>query len=124
MVFILIQYFKGIDSEFEEAARMDGAGELMILFRIMVPMAIPAIATVALFSFSQSWNDFVWPLIIAQDEDFYTLPIGLVTLAGSNTNIRYGPIMAANVIATMPVMIMYFLFQKTFVRGVAMGELK
>ena len=123
-VFILTQYFKGIDNEFEEAARLDGAGELTILFRIMMPMAIPAIATVALFNFSWSWNDFVWPLIIAQSEDFYTLPIGLVTLAGSSSNIRYGPIMAANVIATLPVMVMYFAFQKSFVRGVAMGELK
>ena len=87
-------------------------------------MAIPAIATVALFNFSWSWNDFVWPLIIAQSEDFYTLPIGLVTLAGSNTNIRFGPIMAANVIATFPVMVMYFVFQKSFIKGVAMGELK
>lgn len=123
-VFILTQYFKGIDSEFEEAARLDGAGEIMILFRIMIPMAFPAIATVTMVNFSWSWNDFVWPLIIAQSEDFYTLPIGLVTLAGSSTNIRYGPIMAANVIATLPVFFMYLIFQKSFIRGVAMGELK
>lgn len=123
-VFILSQYFKGIDREYEEAARLDGASEIQILFQVMVPMAVPAIITVAIFSFTMSWNDFVWPLIIAQTEKMYTLPVGLTTLAGSDVNIRYGPIMAANVIASLPVFIIYIIFQRYLTLGVTIGELK
>jgi multiple sugar transport system permease protein len=90
----------------------------------MAPMAIPAIITVAILSFTFAWNDFVWPLIIAQSEDMYTLPIGLTTLAGGDFNIRYGPIMAANVIASLPAFIVYIIFQRYLTIGVTIGELK
>jgi multiple sugar transport system permease protein len=123
-VFILSQYFKGIDREYEEAARLDGASEPQILFYVMAPMAIPAIITVAILSFTWSWNDFVWPLIIAQTEKMYTLPVGLSTLAGGDVNIRYGPIMAANVIASLPAFIVYIIFQRYLTSGVTIGELK
>lgn len=123
-VFILAQYFKGIDREYEEAARLDGASELQILMRVMCPMAIPAVITVAIMTFTGAWNDFVWPLILAQKDDMYTLPVGLVTLAGSDVNIRYGPIMASNVIASLPVFIIYFFFQRYIIRGVTVGDLK
>lgn len=123
-VFIMMQYFKGIDKEYEEAARLDGASELQILFKVLAPMAAPAIITVAIFHFTMIWNDFLWPLVIAQSDDMYTLPLGLVTLAGSDVNIRYGPVMAANVIATLPVFIIYIFFQKYLGSGFAVGELK
>jgi ABC-type glycerol-3-phosphate transport system permease component len=123
-VFILAQYFKGIDHEYEEAARLDGATEPQILFSIMLPMAIPALITVAILSFTGSWNDFVWPLILAQTEKMYTLPVGLTTLAGSDVNIRYGPVMAANVIASLPAFIMYLVFQRYIILGVTVGDLK
>ena len=123
-VFIIAQYMKGIENEYEEAARLDGASELQILFKVIAPMSIPAIITVALFNFTLTWNDFVWPLIIAQTDKMYTLPVGLVTLAGSDVNIRYGPVMAANVIATLPAFIVYIIFQKYLTAGVTVGELK
>lgn len=123
-VFIIMQYFKGIDKEFEEAARLDGASELQILFKVMAPMAAPALITVGIFHFTLIWNDFLWPLVIAQTDDMYTLPLGLVTLAGSDVNIRYGPVMAANVIATLPVFVLYVIFQKYLGAGFAVGELK
>jgi ABC-type glycerol-3-phosphate transport system permease component len=123
-VLIMAQYFKGIDREYEEAARLDGANELQILFKIMVPMAIPAIATITIFNFTGSWNDFMWPLIVAQTEKMYTLPVGIFNLANSDVNIRYGPVMAANVIATLPVFILFFVFQNYLVKGVTVGELK
>ncbi len=123
-MFILAQYFKGIDREYEEAARLDGASEPQILFHVMVPMAIPAIITVAILSFTFAWNDFVWPLIIATSEKMYTLPVGLTTLAGGDVNIRYGPIMAANVMASLPAFIVYVLFQRYLTLGVTVGELK
>jgi len=123
-VFILAQYFKGIDREYEEAARLDGASEPQILFYVMTPMAIPAIITVAILSFTFAWNDFVWPLIIAQSEKMYTLPVGLTTLAGGDVNIRYGPIMAANVMASLPAFLVYIVFQRYLTLGVTVGELK
>ena len=123
-VFILAQYFKGIDREYEEAARLDGASEPQILFYVMAPMAIPAIITVAILSFTFAWNDFVWPLIIATSEKMYTLPVGLTTLAGGDVNIRYGPIMSANVMASLPAFLVYVLFQRYLTQGVTVGELK
>lgn len=119
-VLVLTQYFKGIDQEFEDAARLDGAGELQILFKIMTPMAVPAIATVSVFIFTYSWNEFLWPLLIAQSANMYTLPVGLATLAGGDVNITYGPIMAANVIASLPVFLVYAFFQRYVVAGIAM----
>lgn len=123
-VFIVAQYFKGIDREYEEAARLDGASEPQILWYVMAPMAIPAIITVAILSFTWTWNDFVWPLIIAQSDKMYTLPVGLATLAGGDVNIRYGPVMAANVIASLPAFLVYILFQRYLTLGVTIGELK
>lgn len=123
-VLVLSQYFKGIDREFEEAARLDGASEWQILYWVMAPMAIPAIITVGIVSFTGAWNDFVWPLIIAQTDKMYTLPVGLATLAGGDTNIRFGPIMAANVMASLPVFIVYIIFQRYLVMGVTIGDLK
>jgi ABC-type glycerol-3-phosphate transport system permease component len=123
-VLIIAQYFKGIDREYEEAARLDGASELQILFRIMTPMAIPAIATITILNFTGAWNDFLWPLIAAQTDKMYTLPVGIYNLANSDTNIRFGPVMAANVISTLPVLLLFFIFQKYLVKGVTVGELK
>lgn len=119
-VLVITQFLRAIDNEFEDAARIDGANEMRILFQIMVPMALPAIATVSIFVFTYSWNEFLWPLLIAQSDRMYTLPVGLATLASSDVNVRFGPIMAANVIATLPVMIVYMLFQKRIVSGVAL----
>ncbi|MCG8479444.1 MAG: carbohydrate ABC transporter permease [Spirochaetales bacterium] len=119
-VLVLTQYFRGIEQEFEDAARLDGAGEFQILFRIMTPMAVPAIATVSIFIFTYSWNEFLWPLLIAQTDEMYTLPVGLATLAGGDINITYGPIMAANVMASLPVFLVYAIFQRYIVAGIAM----
>lgn len=119
-VLVLTQYFRAIDQEFEDAARLDGAGDFQMLFRIMTPMAVPAIATVSIFIFTYSWNEFLWPLLIAQTAQMYTLPVGLATLAGGDINITYGPIMAANVIASLPVFLVYAFFQRYIVSGIAM----
>jgi len=120
-VFILAQFMKEIPLEYEEVARIDGANEFQILFNVIVPMSIPAIITVTVFHFTALWNDFLWPLILMTSDDKYTLPVGLVTLAGSDVNIRYGPIMAANVVASIPVIITFIFFQRYLTRGFAMG---
>lgn len=121
-VFIITQFFKGIPKEYEEAARMDGFNELQILLYIMTPMALPAIITIGIFNFNYTWNDFLWPLIIAQSDDMYTLPVGLITLAGSDVNIRFGPVMAANVIASLTVVVFYIIFQRYLASGIAVGR--
>jgi len=120
-VFIITQFFKGIPKEYEEAARLDGVNELQILLYIMTPMALPAIITIAIFNFNYNWNDFLWPLIIAQSDEMYTLPVGLITLAGSDVNIRFGPVMAANVLASITVVVLYIIFQRYLASGIAVG---
>lgn len=120
-VFILSQFMKAIPADYEEAARLDGAGELDIMFKIILPMSIPAIITVAVLHFTWIWNDFFWPLIVMTNEKMYTLPVGLVALAGSDVNIRYGPIMAANVMASLPVIVVYLFMQRYLTRGVVLS---
>ncbi|MGJ8455721.1 carbohydrate ABC transporter permease [Pseudothermotoga sp. U03pept] len=120
-VFILSQFMKAIPADYEEAARLDGAGELDIMFKVILPMSIPAITTVAVLHFTWVWNDFFWPLIVMTNEKMYTLPVGLVALAGSDVNIRYGPIMAANVMASLPVIVVYLLMQRYLTRGVVLS---
>ncbi|HOJ88002.1 MAG TPA: carbohydrate ABC transporter permease [Pseudothermotoga sp.] len=120
-VFILSQFMKAIPADYEEAARLDGASELDIMFKIILPMSIPSIITVAVLHFTWIWNDFFWPLIVMTNEKMYTLPVGLVALAGSDVNIRYGPIMAANVMASLPVIVVYLFMQRYLTRGVVLS---
>lgn len=120
-VFILSQFMKAIPADYEEAARLDGASELDIMFKIILPMSVPSIITVAVLHFTWIWNDFFWPLIVMTNEKMYTLPVGLVALAGSDVNIRYGPIMAANVMASLPVIVVYLFMQKYLTRGVVLS---
>ncbi|MCG8453296.1 MAG: carbohydrate ABC transporter permease [Spirochaetales bacterium] len=122
-VMILSNYFKGIANEFEEAARIDGAGEIKILTHIMIPMAVPAITTVAIVHFSWIWNDFLWPLIFATSDKAYTLPVGLSTLI-NNSDLRFGPVMAGSTLSVIPVVVMFLLFQRYFMRGIAGATLK
>ena len=123
-VLIVAQYMKGIDIEYEEAARLDGANDLQILWHVMTPMSIPAIATITILNFTMAWNNFLWPLIVAQTDRMYTLQVGIFNLATSDVNIRFGPVMAANVIATLPVFVVFFVFQEYLVKGMTVGDLK
>ncbi len=116
---VITQFFRAIDRDFEDAARTEGAGEFRLLFQIMVPMAVPAIATVSVFVFVYTWNEFLWPLLIAQSPAMYTLPVGLATLAGGDLQVRFGPIMAASVIASLPVFVVYLFLQQNLAAGIA-----
>jgi len=122
-VLIVSQFFKGIPKEFEEAARIDGANDFFILFRIMVPLARPSLIAIAVFSFVFSWNDFLWPLIVMSDSTMYTLPIGLATFYGSYS-MKYGVTMAGNVIAALPIFIFFLIFQEQLIKGLTAGGLK
>jgi sn-glycerol 3-phosphate transport system permease protein len=108
-IFLLRQYFIQIPEEIIEAARLDDAGNLKIMTQIMVPMAKPALATIALLSFIAHWNDYFWPLVMTNAEKFRTLPIGIAMLRNIEGTAQWHIIMAGNVILVIPILIMYML---------------
>jgi multiple sugar transport system permease protein len=119
-IFFMRQYFLTIPRDLEEAARMDGAGFFTTFLRVMLPLAGPALATVAVLTFQGTWNSFFWPLIILQDTSHRTLPLGLAAfrLAGGFTT-NWPPQMATIVMATLPILVLYLFFQRYFVPSVA-----
>jgi multiple sugar transport system permease protein len=121
-LFMMTQFFKSVPPELREAALMDGAGELRIFFRIYLPLARPAVATLALLMFLQSWDQLLWPLIIAPRPDMRTLQVGLAFINQYAPTLNYQ--MAAIVISVIPVVIAFFLAQRQFVEGIAAGAVK
>jgi multiple sugar transport system permease protein len=122
-IFMLRQFFLTLPIELEEAARIDGASRLGILFKIVLPLSGPALATLAVIMFLWTWNDFLWPLITIYSESHMTLQLGLATFQGAhqtNTNL----LMAANVMSMIPVLLLFFFAQRWFVRGIATTGLK
>ena len=109
--------------EFEEAARIDGAGEMYILFKVMVPLARPSLIAIAVFGFVSTWNDFLWPLLVMTDQKMYTLPVGLATFYGTYS-MKWGVTMAGNVIASLPMLIFFMIFQEQLIEGITVGGLK
>jgi len=118
--FLLRQYFKGIPLEMDEAARMDGASSFRIWWQIILPLSGPVLATLAIFNFQAAWNDFLWPLIITNDEAMRTIPIGLAGFQGQYST-EWHLLMAGSVIALLPVLILYILGQNWFVRGITLS---
>lgn len=122
-VFLLRQFFRTLPIELEEAARIDGASRLGILFKIVLPLSGPVLATLAVITFMWTWNDFLWPLVTIYSEDNMTLQLGLLTFQGAhktNTNL----LMAANVMSMLPVLVLFFIAQRYFIRGIATTGLK
>jgi multiple sugar transport system permease protein len=124
-IFLLRQYFMSIPRDIEEAARMDGAGYFTTFWRVMLPLAGPAVAAVAILQFQGTWNGFFWPYIIIQSQDQYTLPIGLTFFRGAGGfSTNWPPLMAVVVMATIPILVLYVFFQRYFVEGVAASGVK
>jgi putative chitobiose transport system permease protein len=122
-IFLLRQAYLSIPSELEDAARIDGAGELTIWWRVLLPMTRPALATLALFQFVAFWNSFLWPTIVLKTPDKYPLAVGLLYLRGLFAhNTRY--IAAGTVVATLPILIVFLCTQRFFMRGIAAGAIK
>jgi multiple sugar transport system permease protein len=117
-VFIFKQYFDGIPPELEESAIIDGASRLRVYWRIWMPLAGPAIAAVAIFSFVISWNNFLWPFIVISSNSMMTVPVGLATVQTS-FGIRYAQIMASAILGGIPVLVVFLFFQRHIVRGIA-----
>lgn len=117
-VFLLCQFFRTIPEELAESARIDGANEWMIFWRIMLPLCIPAMATCSLFQFIYSWNDFFGPLLYINDPSKYTISYGLQQFLSSHEG-KWAQLMAASMIFTIPVILLFFFAQKTFIQGIA-----
>lgn len=122
-VFFLRQFFETIPRELEEAAEIDGASIFQTFYRVVLPLAKPALATLAIITFLASWNDFLWPLLILQQPQLLTLPPGLASLKSAYAQ-SYGQAMAGAVIAAVPVLILYVVMQRFIVQSVAMTGLK
>jgi multiple sugar transport system permease protein len=122
-IFLLRQFFMSIPKELSESARMDGANELVIYWRIILPLAKPALAAVALFQFLTSWNDLLGPLIYLSDADHYTLSLGL-TFFRSEYSTQFGPLMAASTVVVLPVIVVFFFAQRTFIQGITLTGVK
>jgi multiple sugar transport system permease protein len=120
-VFLLRQFFQGIPTELEDAALIDGAGRMGIFLRIIIPLSVPALTALGIFSALASWNNFLWPLIVLQDNKKMTLPVGLATvLRGTYSTSNYGVLMAGAFIASAPVLLIYMIFQDRIIKGVTL----
>ncbi len=123
-VFLMRQFFLAIPRDLEEAAIIDGCGHARILWHVIVPLSRPVIALVALFTFKAMWNDFMWPLIMTNSTSMKTLQVGLALIATQQAESGLNLLMASNVVALLPVLIIFWLTQKTFVKGIALTGLK
>jgi len=121
--FLLRQFFMGLPKDLFEAARIDGAGEMWIWYKVVLPLSKPALATVALFSFEGAWNDYVGPVIYLNDPNLYTLQIGL-SMFRNTSDVTWQFVMAASVFIMLPVVILFAAFQRYFVEGAAVSGIK
>ncbi|MBW7882035.1 MAG: carbohydrate ABC transporter permease [Caldilineaceae bacterium] len=123
-IFLLKQYIQTMPSELEEAARMDGASEWQTFLSVIVPLAAPAMAVTAIFSFQRYWNAFLWPLVVLQNPDLFTLQVGLSYLYNSEFGTNYGLLMSGAALASIPMIIFFFMFQRYFMQGLRVGAVK
>jgi multiple sugar transport system permease protein len=122
-IFFLRQFFLSLPKDLEEAARVDGASEWRIYWRVVLPLARPALLTLGLFHFQFNWNDLLWPLIMTSDTSRATLPAGLSLFMGQHVT-QYGLLLAGAVLSLLPVIVLFLLIQRSFVQGIATTGLK
>jgi multiple sugar transport system permease protein len=124
-IFLLRQFFMQIPQELSDAARLDGAGELRVLFQVVMPQSWPALIAVSLFGALHAWNDFLGPLLYLQDPTKYTLSVGLTFFSSqASHDIQFNLLMAASTLVILPVVVMFLSFQRAFVEGVTVGAFK
>lgn len=122
-IFLIRQYMLTIPDSLLEAAKADGLGTFSTLWRVVVPMSSPVIATFAVFSIFVHWNDYLWPLLVARDPALYTPPLALATFQNADEGIDYGALTAGAVIITAPIVVLFLIAQRRFVTGISGGEL-
>ena len=121
-VFLMTQFFRAIPRELEEAAELDNASRLKIFLKIMLPLSLPALTTLGLFTFMYAWNDFLWPLVSATNGSMYTVTLGLASIQGNFAQSEgLGSVMASAVFASFPIIVLYLVFQRFIVSGISMG---
>jgi ABC-type glycerol-3-phosphate transport system permease component len=123
MIFFLRGFFEAIPRELEEAFRLDGAGTVRVIARLIAPLSLPALAVVSMFTFSAAWDEFPLAITMLSTPSRFTLPIGLADFIGSHTT-AWGPFFAGSVIATVPVVIVFLISQRWFRSGVSLGGLR
>jgi multiple sugar transport system permease protein len=122
-IFMLRQFFMTLPKELDEAARIDGASEFGIYWRIILPLSGTALATLAIFHFMYNWNDFLWPLLITSSTEMRTLPAGLALFVGQHV-VEYGVVMAGAVLTLLPLLVAFLFAQRYFIQGIAMTGIK
>jgi multiple sugar transport system permease protein len=120
---MLRQYMRSIPNDLLDAARIDGARELFIFRKIILPLSGPAVAAQAIFTFNWAWNDYLWPLIILSSSEKQTIQVGIALFVQKN-KVSWDQLMAASVLATLPVLIVFLLFQRRFIQGIALSGMK
>lgn len=124
-IFMMRQYFLGFPKDLEEAAKIDGCNLYETFFKIVMPLAMPAVATLAIFTFVTTWNSFLWPLIITNSENMRTLPVGLAIFKGSFREVTlWGDLLACSAICTLPVIGVFLLGKKYFISDILQGGVK
>ena len=124
-VFLMMQFFKGISDDIEEAARLEGVGWLQIYWYVMLPLARPAMMTLAILTFLYAWNDYLWPLVSAQKPEYFTITLGLASIQSNFAQSEgLGRVMASGVIASLPVVGLFLIFQRYVVRAMSVGGSK
>lgn len=124
-VFLMMQFFRAIPKDIEEAARLDGVGWLQIFWYIMLPLARPAMMTLAILTFLYAWNDYLWPLVSAQQREYFTITLGLASIQSNFAQSEgLGRVMASGVIASLPVVLLFLIFQRYVVQAMTAGGSK
>lgn len=123
-IFLVRQFMVQLPDELLSAARIDGAGEWRVFWHVVLPMSRPALGAVAIFSFMGAWNEYLWQLIVTNRPEMYTLPVGVSKLVSTLTSFDLGLAMAGATVAFVPMLVVFVMFQKYFVKGVSVGALK
>ena len=123
-VFLMRQFIMSLPDELIHAARVDGASELRIFFSVIMPLCWPALATLGILTFLSSWNNFLWPLVVATNEDKYTLPVALALYAVGQNATQYGLLLAGSVVVVIPVIIVFLILQRHIMQGISMTGIK
>uniref|UniRef100_A0A7V3ZWP8 Carbohydrate ABC transporter permease n=2 Tax=candidate division WOR-3 bacterium TaxID=2052148 RepID=A0A7V3ZWP8_UNCW3 len=122
-MFLITQFLKDLPDSLLESARIDGASEIKIFVKIVIPLALPVVATVFLLNFQFHWANFLWQLLVAQTESMYTVPVGLAMFKSAHEE-AYALKMAASTVSLLPIMVLFFIAQRYFIEGITQGALK
>ena len=123
-IFLMKQFMMSIPDALLDSARIDGASEVKIFWRVVLPLTKPALATLAIFTFMSAWNDFLWPLIVMTQQSMYTLPVALANLTGEEHRTKYELLMAGAVIVILPITLVFLAMQRFYMSGITAGSVK